>query len=59
MNSCITEYYSTFGIISGLRIFKTQKQAAEYMQVANDHFARGVLFHKEDGAGRSLLPSDQ
>jgi hypothetical protein len=53
------EYYSTYSTTHGLKFFKDLKSALDHMRTANDHFPRGVIFHKEDENGRSLLPSDQ
>lgn len=52
------EYYTTYSTSNGLKFFKTQKEALNHLRTANDNFARGVMFHKEDKDGQSLLSAD-
>lgn len=50
------EYYSTWSNTKGLAIFPSMQRAINHIDNTNDHFGRGVMFHKELD-GQCILPS--
>jgi len=51
------EYWSTYSITHGLKIFNNPMEASDYIEATNDHFVRGVMFHKELN-GTDMLSRD-